>query len=416
MNVPEDGRIVVIDDQEKEAIPLLKALSQNGYATKYFTEKYEDLPKNPLNGINLVFLDIVLGTDGQESRTKITTAMGIFSKIVSVKNGPLIIVAWTKHEELIQNLSSALETAKYQFIMVNMEKNECKVDDEYSIELINKKLEQNLDGKGALHLFITWQNLVHRASGKIVNDFSQFYTHDTSWNQNMTTVFLQLARGYAGKQLDKTKIDDVIRNALFSFNGAFIDSLNTEIRTNVYSTALNLPFSSAGDNLDEKTTGKINSKLIITDQISGPKIPGTVFENIDVEKPKLSELFDGNFETFTNKAQLEQSVKYVFLEITPICDYAQDKQRVLRILPGVLWPTDISANKIDKRKWYVYPSSIILFQDKLYHMVFDFRYLTSVSMDKLSDKVPIFIVKQELLVDIQANLAGHVNRPGVVSV
>ncbi len=416
MNIPQDGRIIVIDDAEKEALPLLKALSKNGCAATYYTEKVEDMPLSPMSGSRLVFLDIVLGTDGQETKQKISTAVRVLEKILDKKNGPFILVTWTKHEELITPLSAALKSAGYQFLLVDLEKSECKKNDDYDVELISKKIKEKLVGRDALHLFIIWQNLVHHSAGKVVNDFSQFYPHDDgNWNQNMAAVFLQLARGYAGNQLDKTKTDDIIRNSLFSFNGAFEDALNAEIRKNVYAQELVLPFNTAKESLDEKTTGKINSKLMITKETGAVNIPGSTYENLDVSNTELSDVYNGDFGRYEKKTQLESEAKKIYLEVTPICDFAQKKQKVARLLPGIMWPHEFS-DKIKGNAWYLYKSSLIMYGDKLYCLVFDFRYLTSVPLEKLEGKTPIFIIKQEFMTEIQAELSSHANRPGPVSV
>lgn len=419
MNIPQDGRIVVIDDKESDALPLLKTLFQNGHPVFYFSEQLENLPKNPLPGIRLVFLDIVLGTDGQDPEKRIVTPVAVLQKIIDKQNGPFILVAWTMHHESIPELSKALTDLGYQFLLVDLEKSECKTDtDVYDMGIINQKLKEKLDGKDALHLFTVWLNLVHKSAGKIVNDFSQLYPHNADWDKNMANVFFHLAVGYAGEQIDKTNHDDVIKNALFSFNGAFLDSLAAEVRQNKYSDDIKLPFDTVSASLDAKTMGTINTKLIVTSQSDGITIPGNVFENLDeIQKPMLAELYEKNkFETSPNKVTLEQSVKYISLEITPVCDYAQGKQRVVRLLPGVLWPEDISSDKIDTRKWYVYRSPVIMSQGKFYYAVFDFRYLTSIPMGKISGKTPIFTIRQEMLVDIQAHLAAHTSRPGFVSI
>ena len=57
MIFPDGGRIVIIDDKEEEGVPLFKTLIKEGHLATFFTEWMENLPKNPLNGIRVVFLD-----------------------------------------------------------------------------------------------------------------------------------------------------------------------------------------------------------------------------------------------------------------------------------------------------------------------------------------------------------------------
>jgi rRNA processing protein Gar1 len=231
MNIPKNGRIVVIDDEyEKEALPLIEALSKNGVSAMYFTGNQEKLPPEPLSGVRIVFLDIVLaGTEGQDDKTKISTIIGVVSKIIGKDNKSYLIIAWTKHDELIKRLKNNLKENPPIFIL-NLKKSECKDSrGNYEISKIEKKLKKELKKAGAFQLFIIWENLVHKSTGKIVNDFSSFYPLDDKWDSNMCGVFQKLARAYAGKQLEDGDTDKLIKDALFTFNGTFLDTLENEI-------------------------------------------------------------------------------------------------------------------------------------------------------------------------------------------
>ena len=58
MNISQSGRVVVIDDNKKEAYPLIETLSKKGIPSTYFSSEIEQLPDKPLSGIRIVFLDI----------------------------------------------------------------------------------------------------------------------------------------------------------------------------------------------------------------------------------------------------------------------------------------------------------------------------------------------------------------------
>jgi len=123
MILPFNGRVVVIDDREDEGIPLLKTLSKYWVSVAYFTGKLDELPEQPFTDVRLVFLDIVLGTEGQDEKTKLSTALSIIEKVVNKeKNGPFILIAWTKHKELVEKMKQKLQEEKYQIVMIDLEK------------------------------------------------------------------------------------------------------------------------------------------------------------------------------------------------------------------------------------------------------------------------------------------------------
>ena len=128
----------------------------------------------------------------------------------------------------------------------------------------------------------------------------------------------------------------------------------------------------------------------------------------------VPELFNGKMDQYERKDELLSRIKHIFLEVSPYCDYAQNKWKMSRLLSGMLWPFDFDR-KIKKAD-FVYKPPVILWDDQLWRIVFDLRHFTSIVFDRLKDKTPLFRVRHELLVDIQSRLATHVSRPGVMFV
>ena len=408
MNIPKNGRIVVIDDEyEKEALPLIEALSKNGVSAMYFTGNQEKLPPEPLSGVRIVFLDIVLaGTEGQDDKTKISTIIGVVSKIIGKDNKSYLIIAWTKHDELIEGLKNNLKENPPIFIL-NLEKSECKDSQgNYEISKIEEKLKKELEKAGVFHLFIIWENLVHKSAGKIVNDFSSFYPLDDNWDSNMCGVFQKLARAYAGKQLKDGETDKLIKDAFLTFNGTFLDTLENEI-SNKKIEGLKIKDS---NNVNNDIVAQINSSLHLILQLLKNSVPGNIYEW--EKRVKINDLFDSDINLYPQKDSFFKKLKYVLLEVSPSCDYAQDKWKLHRVLHGLMWPEN-DFNKIKKAD-YIYTSPIFKVGDKIYKFVFDLRYLTTLLFDELTDKDPVLRIRHDLLVDIQSKIAGHINRPGVM--
>jgi len=409
MNIPRDGRAVIIDDEPKEALPLIRVLAKNGVPITYFTAEFEELPEQPLDGVRLVFLDLKL-IPSIEPKMVISTLVNTLSRIVNADNGPYFIILWSKHEPDYKkafedkfNQDEELERIK-PLAVISLEKDtyierdgkEIRFNDD-AIHKIEIKLKEKLQELGIYHLFVIWENLVHRSTGKIVHDFADFYRFDEKWNENMSSVFLKLAEGFAGKQLDKSDAGEIIKNSLFSFNSAFMDTLESEIRS-YDSETVGLSFNDVSKDVSEKIVGAINTKLLLAMEKSESilPLPGNVYrfsdiyegedphqrsmiyefidpnqmqcrffkqKNVDIEsmdgkeQKQLKREFDEYFKKVRN--QINDVSKMILVEVSPYCDYAQNKWKISRIIKGFLWPYKQEFEGILKRADFSYISPII---------------------------------------------------------
>lgn len=416
--LPESGRVVVIDDNSDEALPLINTLSKNRVPVSYFTGKVEQLPAQPLSDVRIVFLDIELGTKGQSNKTKVSTTVGVIKRIIDV-NSPYIMIAWTKYDDLIKEIKKSLKNNSPIF-MLNLEKGKCRdTNGNYDMSEIENRLKEELKKAGIFHLFILWDNLVHKSAGEIVNDFSSFYPLNNDWDKRTSIAFYNLAMAYSGLSVNPANTDAMIKNALLAFNGTFLDTLENNIR---YTGLGEKQIKVVSGNVEAKIAAKINTRLLcVMSGKSGKPEPGNVYKldalntaNKDKIKVKISELFNSKISKYKEKNKLYRQLKHIFLEVSPVCDYAQKKWRVHRVLPGLLWPHEYERT-IKKAEFYIYRTPLLEIDNNLYILVFDLRHLTSLNFNELQNKKPLFRIRHELLVDIQAYTARHINRPGVTS-
>ncbi|HLP45371.1 MAG TPA: hypothetical protein VK469_05470 [Candidatus Kapabacteria bacterium] len=411
LSLPRNGRVVVIDDKIEEGLPLINALSKNGIPTTYFSGKLKELPETPLEDVRIVFLDIVLETEAQSDKTKVSTVIGVLRKIVSTENGPYILIIWSKHNELVEAIKKKLNWNQ-PVLTLNLEKGKCKgEEDGFDLKMIEDKLESEFGNAGIFQLFLLWENIAHQSSGRLINEFKSFYAYGNDWNKNLTDVFSHLADAYAGAQLDKTRKEEIVKNGLLTLNGAFIDTFENAIRQSKYSD-LNIEFNDSNC-INEDICAKVNSKLLLINQLTDcSNQPGNVY----LLRGGKKNGFDSS-DLFNDKNKVDEilkSIKYIQLEISPTCDFSQKKWKLNRLIPGILLPTKYS-NKVKDKTEYIYKSNPdFLIGKEMYKLVFDFRYFTAKCFDELNGMKPKFRIRHELLVDIQSHLVRHINRPGVI--
>src|SRR5208283_1570146 len=100
--------------------------------------------------------------------------------------------AWTNKPAHVALLREKLRANQPPTIL-QIDKNDCKgKNGGYSIDLIDKSIKIELAKFGAYHIFIVWENLIHKSAANIVKDFSSFYPCDDNWNRNLYCIFKKL--------------------------------------------------------------------------------------------------------------------------------------------------------------------------------------------------------------------------------
>ena len=204
MILPKNGRIVVIDDDPGEGQPLVDALVSAGHLATFFTHQQEHMPENPLSGIRVVFLDLILGTEYQQQKTVTSVILNVMNRILDKKeNGPFFLIAWTNKPEEVESVENALREDGFQIVAATAEKSECKDEaGEFSTQLIKERVDRALEKGAALQMFILWENCVHVAAGKIVRQFSSLAGEANDWNEQADLVVAKLAESLLGKHFD----------------------------------------------------------------------------------------------------------------------------------------------------------------------------------------------------------------------
>lgn len=406
MLLPKNGRIVVIDDKYEEALPLLRSIWQNGFAAIYFSGEKKELPAAPLDDARVIFLDMELetgGYTGSDNKTKAATTARVLKSIINTqKNSVYLIIMWALHEELEDDFWTYItKDSNCNFIKLRLDKTKCMTNEEILATEITSVLKSN----NAFSFFINWENMIHKSSNDIILDFSSFFSVDEEWDRKILEILKKLAEKYAGKNLNASDHEQIVRYAMLAFNGTFTDSLENNI-SNISNTGIS--FESTTGDPDKNVIAKINSKLLLSHGISSVK-PGNIYEdNNKLIDSLINDLFD-------KPDSVDKSLmKVVFCEVSPFCDYAQNNWRVHRIIYGLIIPLEFDK-KVKKKAEFVYLSPVFEMGSSAKKLVFNLRNLQSVPIGGLKEKKPIYTLRHHLLVDIQHKIASHCSRPGMLS-
>ena len=440
--LPLNGKIIVIDDDENEALPLIKSLFKKGIALNYYTGlEQNELPIDPFSNVRLIFLDIVLGTEVTASqKTKISKTISILNRIVSPKNPPYVIIAWTKQPELIDSLYKTLTKKPLQIIDLN--KLECKDEEgKYSIELISNKIEEKIKELSIIQLFYDWEDIINNSVDELLEDVLGLVQMNELWSENLVHILYKMAMAATGKQIKNINNNNSILKHTFSVIIPILtDKIETRVNSfeyknaskinfsaNIYSTInkdkkytirfednkfkfyidehvifegkkgkpfhhlyddirngkqntniiQSLPILTGSEKktverinkegtgpkndlekkifnkyLEEKTIiddifktnqvnySKINTYLFINSNIPNDLHPGNVYANSLDIRTKLTlakNYFESSYIDTINSTDFSL-IHILEMEISPICDFAQDEWKIARLLPGILYP------------------------------------------------------------------------------
>ena len=347
-----------------------------------------------------------------------------------------------------------------------------------ALRAIERQLKIKLKDAGVFHLFILWENVVNRAAGQTVRDVASLCQYDQHWEGNLRDVLRRMSAAQGGKNIHKLGAEELLCLSLKTLNSSYVDRIETaligadfsehidirkpkllfskSIGNEVYSIleeggkfhiAIDGAKSANGkkeladlaklyNDLTKQTAIKaivreydsiasvINRTLLL--DLSPARIvqPGNVYEvkiPTRIKRKYLATYFKRDFlaqHAAGGYAYDATKIRFLELEVSPPCDYSQNKWCKSRLVSGILFPAEY-RDRLEQPGYHSYVAEPnIEIKGKLYGMCFNCRFLKSKSKHANAHSLDslLFRVKNEMLVDVLAKIANHINRPGVVFV
>lgn len=412
MNLPNSGRVVVLDDTFDEIKGLLNSLSKQAIPYVYYDGRPETLPDKPLEGIRFIFLDIELPeTKGMDDKNKATALIGRLKKIISVNNGPYVIIYWTKHPEVIEFVNNYCKEAKIPpTLWIDLEK---PIEGELSINEISSRIQSELSKLGAFQLYVEWENVVHSSVNEFINDFASLIPNGDEWSTKTSALFYKLYKTYVDKNVfDDCDHAEQFKCASILMNMSFADVLHRFSFEN-----LNLPsgFRLSNSSIEPSIISKLNTSLFLTTTLLNRPSSGHIYYKND--DYMLNILSDSIFKEGHRPLGL-QLCKVI---LTPECDLAQNKVlkfkdgsdtvKIQRIVYGILF--NYKSEEKDKIKQSDAHFSIgpFWFDNEIKLLTFHFLSVSFIKETDLNGS-PILSLRRDILFDIQSKAASHANRLG----
>lgn len=442
MNIPVNGRIAIVDDKFKEVKPLINLLSKKRIPFNYYTGlKAEELPENAdSNPVTIIFLDLNIVESQHNARSVISTLHPILKALCPLKCKPYIIVIWSKKiNDFANELESHFTTSvdlrsrkpikfirldKTDYFHLNEEGEYLFDDSKY--DTLKEQISNELDGISILKNFLLWENLVHHQTTETVGEFSSFFQNDAEWNVNTKALLFHLAKSIVGN-------DEIARTNDSSKLALAFNSINSFLADQIQGAIIGSSIGDVSELIDDTITrrnpegrlkngvrGKINAKLHLVNNT----IQTTTFEQGNVYKLKNEHdllkriLFKEKYGEITRKDISKTKPSLLQLDLTPVCDYSQDKNYT-RTVYGVLLDAKFSVCfNTSILPSYQQRTPIFFIDKKERFMLFDFRFIATLTKKEIEQRhiVPFLKLRKEICTDIQSQLSSQVNRPGISNV
>lgn len=469
-NLPNGGKVVIVDDRFQEILPLINILNHNTIPVIYYTGKINELPLQPICGVRLFFLDLRFASN-TDTKTIVSNANNILKKILGESNGPYLLIVWsstgneyredlekeladkpyrpefilclskqdyfeTKDSNaysLIEDIKKILEDEEVDNIEKVMSKVEMRVlsdEDEVEsifiptkIEKLQDELYDGLKSAGLLSLFIIWENTVRNSAHKVVNEIYSQIPETISADKKLPAMVFYLAKNRLEKQFECVKEKEKFCAALMELNELYTYFYSEDV-INISLDGF-LPINIQKNSELVPSQAKFNSWKMISQSIK-KDTPGSIYK----DPKKTFEFFNlvklytdkRKYDNIRNDLKNDNKILYVWANINGECDTAQNKYPVVRVMPGALIPCDIYKKyeeqgilkPVGSAGDYIYNElPAFEFQEQEYFLIFNIHQCTFIEKVDLTSLEVYFALHRKYYLSLRQYLASDYAKQGI---
>ncbi len=440
------ARVIVVDDEAEEALPIVEAMSRAGVASAFFQGKEEDIPspEQRLEGVRLAILDMDIVGGGVSDRSKAASLAGFLERMLSPRNGPYAVIAWTKHPEIRDAFEEAVfrsrELPKPIFIEM-IEKREYRLEGGgFNLAGLADRLMATLQANRPLLFFQAWEEAAAHAAADVTTQLSGLAIPNdgdpgrwrNAWRGNLLCLMHAIARASAERQLDAENCVEAICNVLNPLHADQMEQRSDAITEAVRD--LGPEVLAAPPDCGDERRARVNSMLHLAsgrgNRLGAGVLYGCTREALAQLGINAGSLVDDLVRRSVDgtrddqwRQEVEGVARLILVEVNATCDHAQKNIRTGRFVAGLVVPVT-SDNRMKNRGQFFWRFGPVFlcrpsFDDGLYMVYLSSRHAASVelsageSVDRIG-LVAIARFRGQAFAVLQTWLAGHLSRPGML--
>jgi hypothetical protein len=358
--------VCVIDEDPLDYGPILAALNSLYVATVHILgDDVDRLPVQPFKRLRLLFVDLHLTTFVGKDAASHTA--NVVRRVIPPDTAPIVVVIWSKYaQERVPDGNLPVEDQETEaqlfkrtlleaepglagrLIFVEMAKPQQHDRPEDWIEVLKAEINNVLRQQVAVSVLWSWESLVADAAAGVSDALTSVSaasaTGDTTLTEALRVTMQRLARAQGEAELSPANAADHLRMVLGDLLADQLEHMDGAARLEAHSTWL----SETPAVVDRALAALFNGLLLTASvpQRSPPFGPGTIYH---FHSPHhFRALFDGGVQSLVDLcctkrdgerlAQWKSSCKPILLEISPVCDVAQDKRVNAHLIAGLVIP------------------------------------------------------------------------------
>jgi len=228
------ARVLVLDDDPQQAMPVIHALGLLGISAIYHNGAVESRFPTKLTGVRVMFVDMVLaqhGADATNPRACVTMVTETLKELVEDSCDPIVVICWTGHGDMAEEFQPVLKQtfpkAKIDNVIVADKSTLSKPED---IENLKQLIAKAIAEHGPVNVLFRWEQMVHdaatRTTGAITQLVQKYRSDDVSWNERGYQVCAALALAERGSRLSGENETQAIKALFESLNPLLNDRLD----------------------------------------------------------------------------------------------------------------------------------------------------------------------------------------------
>ncbi|QOY88026.1 hypothetical protein [Paludibaculum fermentans] len=433
--------MLILDDVEAEVLDLVRVLWKIGVAPLYVdpASLESGVPREPLSGIRLAFLDMDIVGAGADPKSKVAALANCIRRVIHKDNGPYVAVAWTKHPELVDDLDSyifPMADVARPSVFLRIDKEECK-----DIGTLSTRIDAELQNRGPVRMLQVWEEASVAAGSEVVGELATIASGNEDapekwregWNNTMLRLMYGCGKEFAGESgmTDGPTAFKAFCHSLIPLHG---DKL--EGRVAVPAPALGnitneILSNAAKADCETEAKARINSMLHCSfDGLGIPQSGGVYLMSSAALSPLFPDiatmiaplLSKGKTSEEEFKKQVESvaaDVVPVAVETSPSCDHAQGNLIVARLVGGFLVPIETVKkfkSTLPQSIWKIAPFWISVNggEKATYSLLVNCLLVSSCSLEALKKETAMFRIRSQAFATLQACFGSHASRPGML--
>ncbi len=442
-------RVLVIDDDEDEILDLVRVLWGGNVSALYVNPGDLDgaVPPAPFRGVRLVFLDMDIVGGGADEKSKLSALGNCLRKVLDEKNGPYVMVAWTKQPWLVERLDEYLlgfPAIPRPVRIVTITKSDCQEDGRFRLDRVRARVNESLISCPPLKMLQTWEHEYMASASDVVAELSRIANDGTetppdaarrAWEKRILDLMFHCASEQAGRKnlLDGSATFSALCHALNPLVADRAELRIEPLAAFVADSSPRLLEVDAKARCPLEAAARINTMLHCSFDRPAEPFSGSVYipggdAGFNSLFPRLEDLLRGvllhGLDADQGKKDMEAikvGSRQVLMEANPTCDHVQKKVVTPRLIGGALIPFEFRnlLKKMDKPwpdyLWRLGPLALPPEGPARPMLLITHSLLvTSSTFDILRAQQALFRMRPQAFAAMQAWFAGHAARPGML--